>query len=204
MDLNNIKNSFQDKEKLRKYGWTAGTGVLILLVYYFLFLGPQSAALKKYQSQAGTLKQQVADASRLVSNLEVIREQKINLSERINLIEGKIPGEREVTVLLDYVSDMAGESKVEIIGLEPVRAGKIKRPPSLAQGQQLQINPFSETLVLVRGKGGYHQLGRFINKIENSGIMRLKEFRVNGPAKDKERCSFRCLVGMVVRRKAAR
>ena len=202
MDFNNIKAYLKDNEKLRKYGWTAGTGVLILLVYYFLFLGPRAAALKKYQSQAGTLKQQVADASRLVSNLEAIREQKINLSERINLIEEKIPGEREVTVLLDYVSDMAGESKVEIIGLEPVRANKTKLPPPLAEGEQ--VNPFSETLVLVRGKGGYHQLGKFINKIENSGIMRLKEFRVNGPAKAKEQCSFRCLVGMVVRRKAAR
>jgi len=199
VNQNDIKTVLKDKAKLKEYGFVAGTGLLVIVLYFFLLLKPQWNSFKKHRAEVLKLKQDVVDAGRLINNIEDIKSERDELSEKNSRIEKKIPEEKEVTVQREYISSVAGESNVEIISLvKPVNASEPDVVPQA--NEKKQVNPFSEALVLVRSKGSYHQLGMFVNRIENSEIMRVKEFKIESFSKDDYKCSFRCLVGMLVRK----
>lgn len=197
MNLLEIKSILKDKEKLQNIGTGIAMGFLVIIIYYLLFLRPQLVSLKKYGVQIASLKQNIASASRIINNIDNLKQERDRLSRKISQIEEKIPGHKEIALLLEYISNMARESEVKIVSLEPVENDDDSFVSLISQEEQENM-PFSEVHVLIWAKCGYHHFGTFVNRIENSSIMKVKEFKIESSARDPYNHSVKILVNMLV------
>jgi Tfp pilus assembly protein PilO len=107
----------------------------IAALFYLFVWTPQNA---RYDSLTNQLAAQKAEATRL-QTLAATKDEKelefASLSERIRLVEAKLPPERDIPRLLRQIQDVAAELKVKLTLLRPgpTQAGPAASPPAQPQ-----------------------------------------------------------------------
>ena len=135
----------------------------ILLLDYLILLRPQLALLKQTSSQAGSLSRNLKATKKDIASIEQFRQRLSTLQEKIAVVGERIAQEEEMPVVLENISKLAKQSNLKIIQLKPFR----EEEKIVATSQAGNIY---ELPVLIEARCGYHQLGFFVNKLENGRI----------------------------------
>lgn len=155
----NLRTDFT-KNKTQAIIFIALIAVLASLVYFNYLLKPQVVRVAdvviKVNKKGNDLKNAKSDISRIGKFKSDIDSYK----EKVDRYEKMLPAEQEIPNLLETLSNMAKSSGVKIVGIMPSVA---KEADKISKRQIYQEIP-----ILISAKSGYHELGRFLNRLENS------------------------------------
>lgn len=145
--------------------------VAILFGYFNLLLLPQISGTVKAAAKSGKLASDLKQAASDIAKTEAFRADIRANSEKIAKYGDTLPSEEGIPSLLESLSDMARGSGMRILGIVPAGGGK----DSLAQkGQAYRALP-----IMISARAGFHELGRFMSTLENSGrFMKVSDIRV--------------------------
>lgn len=152
-----------DKKNIKKFTLPAkfgqreiiGLAVILLVVAIILcfLIKLEITSLKKSSRELLEKKASLTEVKKLINNQEAYEEEIRLLEERIKSYESKLPEQEEVSELFRELDRIAAESQIKFIKVEE----------GLSETEQ-HYHRFYWKLQL---EGGYHELKRFINKLEN-------------------------------------
>lgn len=176
-------------------GFTAAYAVFVI-VYLVFLIGPNFTAIFSKGKEIGNIKGEIAAIEDTMSKQGILEKRLTELKEKLVLYEQKLPRENDVPAILSELSEMAKESNIRILGITPEKSKQIivqspvskkakvnktddssealgadaKKAKALKKSQlkaEPAAKPYTEVPITITAKSGYHQLGAFINRVEN-------------------------------------
>lgn len=135
--------------------------VMIALDVYVI-LRPQISRIMVVLSQRGRVALDLRMARSDVSNIGRYKSDIEAYKEKVDLYEKRLPAEAEIPGLLEDLSVMAKRSGITIVGITPVPKAPVKEEK--AEKERI----YQEFPILISAKSGYHELGSFLNDMENA------------------------------------
>jgi Tfp pilus assembly protein PilO len=172
MDLNKIIEYYNNLNDKARYAILAGVVFLIILADVFLLVLPQIGG--------------IADVNDQIKKMSDDTQQVLVGRQRTNLLKKSLQGERnqlsslsikvrpiqEVPAILSTISSIAKEYGVRIDQLIP-EYNQLEALNADAEGKYYALP------VLIKARCGYHNFGRFLNKVENAELsFMIKSFIV--------------------------
>ena len=179
-----------DEAKKRALLVYLGIFFALVLFYFFIFLKPSIAKLLNLVPEARRLKAEIAQTK---DDLE----HKNRLMLKIKALEGSraayekgFSREKEIPILLENLSRTAKNSHVKIIGIRPIDA-----PGLSARKRKADNKVYQEVPIAVTAQSGYHELGKFINALENDKrFMQISDIKIKGNASSPKRHDIEFIV----------
>jgi len=181
----------KEKQKLMVlFGIFAVAGVIM---YYNLLLRPQFSKFIVMNRDFQTVKSRIRSAEALIANESRIGKQHDNLAGEVEALEERLPGQDEVSGLLEDFSRVAESSGVKILKIKPLE-------PLDEIGQSGSGSAFySDFPILIEARAGYHQCGIFINRLEDMGrFIKIEDIDIKGTAGDPRRHHIRLRVNTYI------
>ena len=152
--------------------------VFFALAFYFIGIKPKIVKVQELKAQISEKQIFLSKAGPIQLQQEKISEAALRIQELkrdIIYYERKLPTEKDIPDLLQNLSATATETGVKLLEIEKKQEIREER------GQTFYITvPFN--LVF---KGGYHNIGSFVNKLENAErFMKIQHLTIKGDAKD--------------------
>lgn len=137
--------------------------VLLALDYNFI-ISRQSKGASQIQQKIARFKK---DMDSLDTDLAMMQKTQAKLKDAVATKVQKIISENELPSLLQQISDIANKKNIKIMQIKPVKELKTKETkPAKSQTDEKSV-ALLITLDLV---SGYHNLGGFINELENGSV----------------------------------
>ncbi len=141
--------------------------VLVTLIVAVLYLSfvfvPQVVRVFKLTADTAKMRSQLNSARVVIGSFEKMNKDLEEQSQKVESYEKKLPAEQEIPALLENLSNIARGSNIKIIGIAPVMSYFFRDDKSVKEGQI-----YREIPILITAKSGYHELGSFLDKLENS------------------------------------
>ncbi len=159
---------------------------VILLAYLNFILRPQVQGL--FGNIVGVSKLN-ADFTRAKADIAKIGQLRASISkydEKIEHYGDLLPTEQGIPALLENLSDIARSSGMKIISIVPLE----DKGAAIQRGQAYQAIP-----IQITAKAGYHELGRFVSTLENSGrFMKIADMRIRANAANPKKHDVELLI----------
>ena len=145
----------------------------ILIAYVFLFLSPSLGKLFELMPKMRELKIEITSVHNDLQFEENFGKKLQKLEEEMGKYEHKLSREKEIPVLLENLSQIAKKSRVKILSITPItRRG-------LRDSAREKASVYQEVPIAVTAQSGYHDLGNFINKLENGQrYMQIRDIEI--------------------------
>lgn len=146
---------------------TAGivTGLVVLILGWFLLLSSQADELESERNREPQLKQEYQGKLAQAVNLAELRKQRVQVQEYVTQLEKQLPGKAEMDALLSDINQ-AGLGR----GLE----FELFKP-----GQVVVKDYYAELPISIKVSGRYHDIGAFAADIANlSRIVTLHDMNI--------------------------
>ncbi len=167
------------KEKQKIYILAAIFGIMGLVLYYNLLLKPQCSKFIAKNKEFRAIRVKVAGGEALIANEAAVRRQHENLMKQAGYLEKRLPGQDQISSLLEDFSNVAESSGVKILRIKP-----LEEPAPISKQKPLN-NSYAEFPILIEARAGYHQLGEFVSKLETMDrFIRVTDLDVAGTNKD--------------------
>lgn len=177
INLDQIKDLLSD-EKTRiqlAFGVTAALALLYLtfaVVPKFFSLAETAREIKQLNANIDLVNSRVKRLDEMTRNLKTLR------AEVKGYAKG-LPGKKEIPRFLEELSQMAKKSGVKILSITPEEI-ETPEPGKTQEG----VEYYREMPILVTAKSGYHQLGHFINDLEEGErFVTIKDIRIQTDTK---------------------
>ena len=120
---------------------------------------PSSYYLIRLNSEISTIKNQTETALKKIRNLPRLKDKKEEYSEAISRMDSYLYDGVSSPNLMGVVSELASESGLNILSSKPKEY----------DGEEAMMNNgyYKPSVIYIELKGKYHDLGRFINLLEN-------------------------------------
>jgi len=159
-----------DSAKKRVLLIYAAALLIAILAYTCLLLGP---SISKLTDLVPRLRQMQADIRAVRADLPLeneMKEKNRRALEKLTSYGNRLSREKEIPALLESLSKLARDSRVKILGITPLQKARA------SSGRLYQEVPISIT-----AQSGYHELGNFINKLENNErFMQVSNLSIRG------------------------
>lgn len=137
------------------------TLIAAALYLYFVFV-PQVIRVFKLTVTAGKMRSELKSSQVVIKSFERLKNDLKEQSQKVEPYEKKLPAEQEIPALLENLSNMAKDSGIKIVGIIPAMS-YFKDDKSVKKSQI-----YREIPILITAKSGYHELGHFLNNLENA------------------------------------
>lgn len=137
--------------------------LVVFLLDYFLIMKQQMDSLNTLNPKLTLLKQEMEETKNNIQKSGVYQTQIARLKEQLKKGGYKIPAKEEMSSVLDGISRIANQNKIKIDQMIPGQGGR----EVLQKDGEDKYYAFP---VLVEAKGGYHDIGRFIDQLEKDSI----------------------------------
>jgi Tfp pilus assembly protein PilO len=159
----------------------AGAILALAVADYFLIAGPQISGIVAIDKKITQLRK---DAEMLTTNKQRLALFQIQLEAArrdVKKLNAMVYKSDEISSALNKISSLASEYGVKIKQLVP-QAMDVKPLVTNEEGK------FYGMGIFVRTSAGYHQFGRFINRLEREGMFwRVEDFVMSADDKDTQR-----------------
>lgn len=145
----------------------------ILYIDLSFILKPQFKRLKVISPKIAQLKKDIKKLNNDLDTLVVTGKGKQQTDEGAVKTVEKIIKEEKITKVLEDIAKIANKHQVKIMQMQPLR-------PSLAKpASAIPTTKFSPLFITLNISCGYHQLGKFINDVENATVfMEVYELQI--------------------------
>ena len=173
--MKNFRQELAKNQKLVIYGIIT---LCLLIANYSLFLRPTMASLSKTTPKLRQLQRQLATDENAVASISRYTAQIAEMRKKLSKQKKKLSTKQEISSVLKGLSEIAKDSGVKILSIKPY--------PAVANQQQSTISStYQKYPILIKAVCGYHQLGTFLNKLENADtFMRVSDIKITADAKD--------------------
>ena len=137
------------------------TLIAAVLYLYFVFV-PQVIRVFGVTVSTGKMKSELKSARLVIADMNKIENDLRENSEKVESYEKKLPAEQEIPALLENLSNMAKGSNIKIVSIVPA-VSYFKDDKSVKKSLI-----YREIPILITAKSGYHELGHFLNNLENA------------------------------------
>ena len=160
IDLSKLKDIKLDKTK-KEVLILIITGLIVFVVLYFqIFLKSAIAELFTLVPEARNLKADIKKTKEDLKYEAILKKRFESMEGKIGIYGKKLPAEQDIPILLRDLSNMARDSYVKILGINPMSSRKSQ--------SRNRLNVYQEIPIMISARSGYHELGTFIDKIENA------------------------------------
>ena len=185
----------QITEKNRNY-FLGGFLCFVFLFFYLLIIRPQIKIFIKLGPEITNLAKDLKKAKEDIENVDQHRNEVSVLKEKLKWQGNKILSKEEISTILENISRLASETKVQVTQIMPIR-----------ESQKLVLDNedgrYYSLPILVNARGGYHNIGRFYNLLESDKIfMGINDFDIAASGDDPMKHSVKMTVNVFVREKA--
>lgn len=150
----------------------------LLFGNYKLFFKPTIGSLIKTLPKARELQRNLNFARDAMVNIPKYKKQIEELRSELSSYRKKFSTKQETSYLLKELSEMAKNSGVKIIAIKPHAA-------VIATQQGVSKGVYQKFPISIQAVCGYHQLGSFLNKLENADIfMRVTDINITSNPQD--------------------
>ena len=159
---------------------------LIVYVDFNFILKAQIAANASLNPKLSGLKSQLASINRDLEKMRLTQGKQAPVTTKVATKSSQIIPEGQISGLLQDISSQANKFDINIVQIRPIRESSNNKPVS---GQD-KFMPLSVQLDLICD---YHNLGKFINALENSLVfMGVQELKISTQLPDylKQRVSL--------------
>ena len=178
-----------------RYYIFAGVAVLTFFVGLLLIMMP-IRTLRVLDPKIETLSRDLKQARENIKEIDEYRQQVEQLKNKFDDVLGtRILSKEEIPSILENISVLAGQCKIKVNQIMPLK-----------ESQHLVLTTdeakYYALPILVNGRGSYHNIGRFINKIEgNKVFMAITDFDMAGNNDDWSHHSMNITIKTLVREK---
>src|SRR3989338_3500201 len=149
-------------EKNQYYVFWAVLGFLLLINYFFI-TSPQLSRLSFLGPTSKKFSEDYQEAKRNIKKFTQYRVEVVWLKEQLDFINQSIKSREEVPLILETISRLASKSGIKIDQIMP----NTQAEETILIDDDIRYNSLP---IFIQAKGGYHQLGRFINAIETESL----------------------------------
>ena len=144
--------------------------ILITIVYLLLFFIPELKVFFRKFTESSQLKAEIIKTQKDWANIDAVEKKILQLNERIDYYEKRLPDEKEIPSVLEYLSEAAKRMDVRITEIKPVEQDK---------DEISQFTLYYKAPILLKAECGYHQLGRFLNRLESAArFMKINDLKI--------------------------
>lgn len=167
---------------------------LFLVIYFRLLLGPAVGKMRLLRSQVVELEQRLKTTRSALARVAEIEKETARLRQFAEKSKSRLPNRSELPELLEHLSKTAEKSKVKIIEILPTKAETTQ-----VNGTPAAEGLYEELPIAFSARSGYHELGTFLNQLENSErIFTVKDIEIKSDTSDQKRHHVRLVVGTFV------
>jgi type IV pilus assembly protein PilO len=168
LDINEIK----ENKSYQIIAGIIGGGLVFAIAFYFILIAPKAAKISELKAKIAEKQTFLAKAGSIEKQKQKIVDAKVKIKELeqdISYYEKKLPQEKDIPDLLQYLSNIGTETNIKLLEIEK------KQEIRQEQEQAFYVTvPFN--LIL---KGGYHEIGKFINRLENAErFMKIENLKI--------------------------
>lgn len=151
-------------------------GALAMVAWWLFVLGPQQREGAERGATRHTLQAQVADLQRQRQDLPAMEAEVARLTTELGLSTLARRPEEQLPDLLQAITQMAQAARVRVLTLKPrADLGALTPGPS----------GYLELPVAMETVAGYHELGEFLDALEQSSrLVRVGEFQIGPTPED--------------------
>ena len=146
-----------------RYYIIAGVLAVILAVDYFAVMMPQIRTMIALTPKIQTLSKDLKQAKNDIAHKAQYESDVVRLRAKMMAVDSSILSREEIPKILDNIAFLASKTKVKITQVMPIKESQ-ELVLSTDDGKYYSIP------ILLNARGGYHDLGRFINRIEQDRI----------------------------------
>ena len=155
--LHKIPEIKMDESKKKALLIYAAALLIIIIAYFYLLLRPSVARLTDLIPK---LRSRMAEIQAVRADLPLenkLKEKNRLSAEKLKAHGNRLSLEKEIPALLESLSKLAKDSRVKILGITPLQ--KVRASTGAI---------YQEVPISINAQSGYHELGSFINKLENN------------------------------------
>lgn len=191
--LDKIKDSVpQINEKNQNY-ILGGILLFIFLIDYFLIMNPQLKTLRTLNPKIRLLAEDLKTAKDDITRMEQYQSSVATFRAQVELLNSSLISKEGIPLVLENISRTANKFGVKIDQLKPLKE---------EQGLVLENKEgkFSALPILVNAQGSYHNMGRFINQIEeNNAFLSIVDLKFTaGPEQQKSKHLARFTIRAII------
>lgn len=173
-DIMAFVKSVDKKTWMRAAAITAG-----VLVLWFFVIWPAWFERPALRREIQTMTNQIRQVTALNQKRPTLEKNLKDYNDVITSAKGRLFTTEEIGLLLGQISKMADESKVEVISSKPQNEKITYAPPYNAK--------YSARACDFSLLGGYHELGKFISRLESYGkLLRIQSLYIRPSDKNPE------------------
>jgi Tfp pilus assembly protein PilO len=167
---------FQGKAPRQRQLISGFLGVAGFILWISLFFVPQQRLGRQIRSEVRRLKQQIAQTRQEFAQLPALEAELARWMVQYRMPTVVPPLEEQLPELLGTIAQAARSAQVRLLSIKP-------------EGEMRQLTPgptgYLELPVQVETSAGYHQVGRFIDALENSdSLLRVEELGIRADPVD--------------------
>ncbi len=179
------------KEKTQIYILCSFVVVVVLVSYFYFFLKPRINTLRKVLPKVAALSKENKQADELIDNVDNLKAGIAQLKEGMSQYETRLPTQKEISSILNNLSALASRENIKITEIKELKTIR----GETGEGEQA----YSGVPIEIDMKSGYHQLGKFINQIENSDrLMKIDDLEINSAPESLTEHNVRLIVSSFV------
>lgn len=145
--------------------------LVILYIDYSFIINPQINNLKLLKPKIATLKKDIDVLSKDLANLSQFKKEQSNNTGAKNI---KVISEKELSFLSEDISNIANKNNMRIMQINPLKAKDTKETKNAKEtkdGKEVKKETkaanFTTFNIGLDLSGSYHNLGKFVNELEN-------------------------------------
>lgn len=193
-----VLETFNKIDVRTRYYLFAAFLAVVFVLDIVVFMGPQIRSMNKVGAENRKLLEDIKLAKSEIGKIETYRSNVKDLQTEVQKVGFKIKLKEEVPLILERISQIATSNDIKIDQIMPT-----------AQAQETIIENnerrFSYLPIVIEAKGGYHNVGRFINQLELDEIfLKLSTFSMSystDPRYHKIKMTFNSIISEDVKTK---
>lgn len=195
MDKKNMGQLSQVIAKINEknpYYLIIGLLFVILILDYMLVMQFQLRTLSSLNPKIKTLAEEVTTTRNNIRRLSQYKEEIARLGGELERINQRIRRREEIPHILENISVLANKNGVKIEQIMPDT--QLDEP--ILKNNEGQYFPVP---IIIEAKSGYHNFGRFLNQMEEEGVlMNVSEFTIAANAQDMRWHSIKLTINTIV------
>ena len=175
-----------------------GIVIVFLAVWVFLkyFVGPAIGKASTLGGEVAGVRRNLTSVRVSLTKLPQLEAETERLRRSAKELAVRFPSESELPELLEHLSRVAKKSEVEIVEISPTRVIQVEAKKAAPSAL------YEELPIALTARSGYHELGFFINQLENSErIFTVKNIEIKADPSDRKRHRVELVLETFVRQK---
>lgn len=169
-----------DLGKIKKEYLILICAVLFVSIAFFFYknvFSPLQNKIKRVCAQVEQKKRDIQKAELNPRILEELEDELAKIQMQIDFYQDKLQAQADMPQILKELNQITGRLDIKIVSVNPLE----KREAPLPDGKESIV----QIPIRIKLQCGYHQLGIFINQIENSPrFMKITELKINADSKN--------------------